>query len=101
MDRALFLLCVLILAATPAHGGNRVDPGQRAEGLELPKPDDGKAGRLVRPRPELPDNASTGASSAPERRGGTDLGYEAEKEEEAWLKKQRTTAPLKGRSRAP
>ena len=101
MERILFYLCVLLLAATPAEAGNGLDAAGRPEGRTLPKPDDGKAGRLVRPQPELPDDASAGASSAPERRGGTDLGYEAEKEEEAWLKKRRTTAPLKGRSRAP
>lgn len=88
MDRLLFLLCCIVLAATPAQGreSNRVPekPGAR------------KDDATTRPAPRRDrENASTGAS-APERRGGTDLGFEAEKEEEAFLKKKRT-APLKGR----
>lgn len=103
MERILFFLCVLLLAATPAGAGNGLAPpaSGRPEARAVPKPDEGKPGRLVRPQPDRPDNASGGASSAPERRGGTDLGYEAEKEEEAWLKKERKAAPFTGRSRAP
>lgn len=100
MERILFFLCALLLAATAAGAGNGPDAAKRREGSAVRKPDDGN-GRLVRPQPDRPDNASGGASSAPERRGGTDLGYEAEKEEEAWLKKERKAAPFTGRSRAP
>lgn len=98
MGRLLFFLCAFLLAATPAQGGNGIDPERRPQGLTVPTPDGGRPGRLVRPRPELPGNASAGASSAPERRGGTDLGYEAEKEEEEFLRKRRTgRSALKGR----
>lgn len=87
MDRVLFLLCCAVLAGAPAQGQDRDVPRQKAVGKD----------DRVRPAPPLREReqASTGAS-APERRGGTDLGFEAEKEEEEFLKKKRT-APLKGR----
>ncbi len=92
MDRLPLLLCALMIAATPAWSGNGTDGSGRSPELRLPADKHDKA-RPARQRER--DNASTGAS-APERRGGTDLGFEAEKEEEAFLKKKRT-APLKGR----
>ena len=96
MDRILFVVCALILAATPAQGANGVEATPRKDELRIPR-DKG----IQAPRPRMDErrrdgeNASTGAS-APERRGGTDLGFEAEKEEEAW-QKERRTAPLKAR----
>ena len=96
MDKVLFVLCALILAATPAEGANGVDATPRKGELRIPR-DKG----VPAPHPGMDErrregeSASTGAS-APERRSGTDLGFEAEKEEEAWLKERRT-APLKPR----
>jgi hypothetical protein len=91
-----FLVCAVVLSATPAQGGSGTDPNARSPVLKAPAEEPGRAREpLPRPRADPRDNASTGAST-PERRGGTDLGYEAEKEEEAFLKKKRT-APLKAR----
>jgi hypothetical protein len=85
--RLLLSLCCALLAAAPTHGAER----DRAPGKPAAEKD--PRGRAAQERDR--DSASTGASS-PERRGGTDLGFEAEKEEEELLKKKRT-APLKGR----
>jgi hypothetical protein len=86
--RLLFaFLCCALLATASAHGAER----DRAPGKPAAEKD--PKGRAAQERDR--DSASTGASS-PERRGGTDLGFEAEKEEEELLKKKRT-APLKGR----
>lgn len=85
MDKLLFLACAVILAATPAQETYASGPEKKT--AKSPR---------VGPAPQRErDSASTG-SSTPERRRGTDLGYEAEKEEEAFLKKKRT-APLKAR----
>ncbi len=88
MDKLLFLVCAVVLAATPAqgtHGSNALK--SKAEAAK---------GARAGPAPQRErDSASTG-SSTPERRRGTDLGYEAEKEEEAFLRKKRS-APLKAR----
>jgi hypothetical protein len=94
MDRVLFFLCALVLAATPAQAGNGVEGKPERPVVRPPAP---REVPLPQPRVEVreEDNASTGPS-APERRSGTDLGFEAEKEEEAWQKRRRT-APLKGR----
>ena len=87
MARLLLLLCCAVLAATPARAAER-EPGPAKPAAEKdPK------GRPAQQRDR--ESASAGASS-PERRGGTDLGFEAEKEEEEFLKKKRT-APLKRR----
>jgi hypothetical protein len=89
MDKLLFLVCAVVLAATPAQGTGGSDaPTKKAEAAK---------GARTGPAPQRErDSGSTGSSSTPERRRGTDLGYEAEKEEEAFLKKKRT-APLKAR----
>lgn len=88
MDKLLFAVCAVVLAATPVQGTDSSNgPKKKAEAAKSPRA--GTAPQRER------DSASTG-SSAPERRRGTDLGYEAEKEEEAFLKKKRT-APLKAR----
>jgi hypothetical protein len=88
MDKLLFLVCAVVLAATPAQGTGGSDaPKRKAEAAK---------GAPTAPAPQRErDSASTG-SSTPERRRGTDLGYEAEKEEDEFLKKKRT-APLKAR----
>lgn len=94
MVRLLFVLCAALPAATPAGAGAGIEgkPEKPAIRPTLPR-----EAPIPRPRVErrAPESASTGAG-APERRGGTDLGFEAEKEEEAW-QKQRRTAPLKDR----
>lgn len=88
MDKLLFAVCAAVLAATPVQGTDGSNaPNKKAEAAK---------GARTGPEPQRErDSASTG-SSTPERRRGTDLGYEAEKEEEAFLKKKRT-APLKAR----
>ena len=97
MDKLLFTLCLLVLAATPTGasdlGGKGIDTTQRRPGLRLPEED---KGTLRIPLGKQREENATAGAGAPERRRGTDLGYEAEKEEEAFLKKQRT-APLKGK----
>ena len=97
MDKLLFILCFLVLAATPAGasdlGGKGIDTTQRRPGLRVPDED---RGTLRIPLGKQRDENASAGTSAPERRRGTDLGYEAEKEEEAFQKKQRT-APLKAK----
>lgn len=98
MEKILLILCWALLAATPVGasgpGGSGIDSAARGPGLRTPEDDQGKLRiPLGKPREE---SASSGASAAAQRPRGTDLGYEAEKEEEEFLKKQRT-APLKGR----
>jgi hypothetical protein len=88
MARVLLTLCCVLLAAPAVQGAERDRAPGKAAAEKDPK---GRTAQQHRDR----DSASTGASS-PERRGGTDLGFEAEKEEEELLKKKRT-APLKGR----
>ena len=88
MDKLLFAVCAVVLAATPVQATDSGD-GSRKKAEAAQSPRAGPAPQRER------DSASTG-SSTPERRRGTDLGYEAEKEEEAFLKKKRT-APLKPR----
>ena len=117
MDRLLFIFCCMVLAATPAGaasdeakaragvnasvdggaslGGTGIANTPRGPGLRVPDEGQGRI-RIPLGRPRN-DDASAGASS-PERRSGTDLGFEAEKEEEEFLKKQRT-APLKPKAR--
>jgi hypothetical protein len=135
MDKLLFFVCALALAATPAHaagdeakaragvnasteggaslGGTGIDTQAKRPGLRSADEDEKERAAQERGKLRVPigrgdrdpakpptagaaGSASTGAS-APERRGGTDLGYEAEKEEEEFQKKKRT-APLR---RAP
>lgn len=96
MDKLLFVVCAAVLAATPAQGTSEADGKPPRPGLTPPEESRERAPDPARrPRADSRDNASTGASS-PERRRGTDLGYEAEKEEEEFLKKKRI-APLKAR----
>jgi hypothetical protein len=93
MDKLLFLLCGLLVAMTPANGQG-IDTSRKPD-ARIPEEDAGKRSPPGRTPDASRESASTGAS-APQRRGGTDLGFEAEKEEEEFLKKRRT-APLKGR----
>jgi hypothetical protein len=88
MVRLPALLCAALLAGASVQAEER----DRPPGKPAVEKTDSR--ERMSPQRER-DSASTGAS-APERRGGTDLGFEAEKEEEAFLKKKRT-APLKGR----
>lgn len=92
MDRRLGFICVLALAATSAEAGPGSERKREPPEIRPPAPQEVP---IPRPRvaPRAPESASTGAST-PQRRDATDLGFEAEKEEEAWLKRRRT-APLK------